>query len=140
MNGRKITSKILKNKITFINLWFEACVPCLAETAALNNLYEEYKHQKKFQFFSFTFETKENVERIVKKYNFKFRILLISLDSIKLINYEQGFPVSMIIDKKGKISLFTAGGPSNPKMAQEKFNIFIKPALNLKLRKKKMYN
>ena len=133
LQGKKFKTNDLKGKITFINLWFEACSPCLAEFEALNNLYETYKCKNRFQFFSFTFESKENAERVVRERNLKFPVLLISYDSSKIINFGQGFPLNMIVNKKGEINLISPGGPTDPKMAKEKFNILFKPALDLLL-------
>lgn len=133
IHGKKFTSDDFKNKITFVNVWFEACAPCLSEIEALNNLYEKYRCKKDFQFMSFTFETIETAKRLVKERNLKFPICLISLDSIKILNFGQGFPVSMIVNKEGKIIVFSAGGPTDPKIAQEKFNILFKPTLDLLL-------
>ncbi len=128
--GNRFTTNDLNDKITFINFWFEACPPCLAEFEALNNLYEKYKCKEKFQFFSFTFETKEDAERVVKQHNLKFPVLLISYDSSKIMNFGQGFPLNMILNKEGKVNLISPGGPIAPKEAQEKFNILFKPSLD----------
>lgn len=133
LQDKKYTTYDLNGKITLISFWFEACRPCIAEFEALNVLYEKYRCKKQFQLFSFTFETKENAKRIVKERNLKFPVLLLSYDSCNLINFRQGYPLNMIINKEGKVSLLSAGGPTDPKIAQEKFNILIKPALDLLL-------
>lgn len=133
MKGKNYVASDLNKKITLINFWFEACVPCLAEFEALNDLYEKYKCKNSFQFFSFTFESKENAERVVKERNLKFPILLISYDSSRIMNFGQGYPLNIIVNKEGKVNLISPGGPTDPKMAKEKFNILFKPALDLLL-------
>jgi len=38
-SGITYTTDSLRNKISFINFWFEGCHPCIAEFPALNDLY-----------------------------------------------------------------------------------------------------
>jgi peroxiredoxin len=136
LDGKIFSTKDLDGKITFINFWFEGCRPCLAESEALNDLYELYKCKKSFQLFSFTFESKENAQRVIKERNLKFPVLLLSYDSCNIMNFRQGYPLNIIINKEGKVSLISPGGPTDPNDAQEKFNILFKPALDLLLQKR----
>ncbi len=63
-------NKIDKNKPTLVNIWFESCSPCKGELPALN-LFEE-KYHDKINFVSITFESKEKVEKFLKKNTFNF--------------------------------------------------------------------
>lgn len=63
-------NKIDKNKPTLVNIWFESCSPCKGELPALN-LFEE-KYHDKITFVSITFESKEKVEKFLKKNTFNF--------------------------------------------------------------------
>ena len=109
-NGIKYTTDKLLSKITFINFWFEGCPPCIAEFAALNNLYNKYKKNKDFQFLSFTFENSEDALRIAGKYHLEYPILLLEKKNIYNLNLNNGFPTTMITDKSGKISFIKCGG------------------------------
>src|SRR5882757_4021267 len=60
-NGKTFSNADLDNKISFINLWFEACPPYIAELASLNALYTKYKNDSHFAFISFIFETPEKI-------------------------------------------------------------------------------
>jgi thiol-disulfide isomerase/thioredoxin len=42
-NGSLFTNDSLKNRVSFINFWFEGCHPCVAEFPALNELYSKYR-------------------------------------------------------------------------------------------------
>lgn len=132
--GNKYSDALLTNKITFINFWYEACRPCIAEAEAMNNLYETFSKRANFQFLTFTFDKKENAERFVKKHNIKYPVLLVSIDSANILNFRQGFPVSIIVNKVGRIEVFSPGGPDDPIWAQKKFNTLFKPALNFLLK------
>src|SRR5437868_12101523 len=55
--GKLYTKNDLIGKITFINFWFENCLPCISEMNPLNNLYQNFKDEKNFQFLSFTRES-----------------------------------------------------------------------------------
>ena len=43
----------LKGKTVFINFWFAACPPCIAEFDALNDLYDSLHNKTNFEFISF---------------------------------------------------------------------------------------
>jgi thiol-disulfide isomerase/thioredoxin len=124
------SSKNLQNKITFLNFWFEACVPCIAEMTALQSLYEKFKNYKKFQFLSFTYEKKEVIERIKKKFKLTYPILTTSIDSCTYLNFGKGFPTNIITNKKAKIAYFTFGGEANPDKADLNFKTNLYPLIN----------
>jgi peroxiredoxin len=118
-DGKFYSNDNLKNKITMINFWFEACAPCVAEMGALNNLFSNFKSEKNFQFFSFTFESKQNIERIRKKYDIQYPIISISNDSCYLVNFNSGFPTTIISNRSGKVAYYNCGGPLDAKSAQD---------------------
>ncbi len=118
-DGNTYTTANLKNKITFINFWMEACAPCIAEFEPLNSLYIKYKKDSNFQFLSFTFETTETILRISEKYKLKYPILLVERDSIYNLIFNLGFPTNMITDKSGKICFIVSGGFNEIENAQK---------------------
>lgn len=114
------TADSLKNKTTFINFWFEGCLPCLAEFDALKNLNEKFKSKINFQFLSFTSESQETLLRITKKYNLNYPILSLNSDSIHKLIFDLGFPTSMVIDKYGKVRFIVCGGFQEKEKAKER--------------------
>ena len=127
LNNRVYTEDSLKNKITFINFWFEGCAPCVAEFDALNSLYDKYRSNQYFQFISFTFESKENALRIAEKYNLKYPILCLKKEIIYQLIFNLGFPTNIITDKIGEIRLIRCGGsPEKEKATLEIDSLFSK--------------
>ncbi|MBI2729871.1 MAG: TlpA family protein disulfide reductase [Sphingobacteriales bacterium] len=121
-NGKSVSKKDLVGKVTFMNFWFESCPPCVAEFDALNRVYNEFKGQTKFQFVSFTFENKEAVERVTKKYALEFPIYYTSYEKCSLLNFNQGYPTNIIFNEKGQIIYFNAGGPTTNSEANKIIN------------------
>lgn len=114
-DGKPYSEDSLKNKITIINFWFEACAPCIAEFDALNKLYDRFKSNKNFQFLSFTFETKENAQRVANSYHLSYPIICLERNTIYKLIFNLGFPTTMITDKTGTIKFMKCGGPEDEK-------------------------
>ena len=111
LNGNQITEKQLMGKVTLINFWFRHCAPCVAEFDDLNNLYHDLKDNSDFQFLSITFDTPEDVEESIKKYNLPYTIISTSDKECRRLHPgEGGYPFTMIIDKQSKIRFMHGGG------------------------------
>jgi thiol-disulfide isomerase/thioredoxin len=128
--GKIYNNECFIDKITFINFWFEACAPCIAEMNALENIYQTYSQNKKFQFLSITWEKKEVIEKIVTKYRQTYQILSTSTDSCYYLNFKKGFPTNVIVNGKGEIIYFTIGGGLDPDAAEVNFKTNVYPLLN----------
>ena len=135
VTGEEYSNKDLKNKVTVINFWFEACAPCAAEVDALNNLYEKYKKEKKFQFLSFTFDPKENVIKFITKHNIKYPVIILSDDSCSILNFRKGFPSTIITDTMANIIYYHIGGPKVPKAAMEFIETNVYPIIEQEIKK-----
>lgn len=101
--NKKYDSTRLKGKVVFINFWFAACPPCIAEMEDLNRLYEKFKGNSKFEYVSFTFDSPEEIEKTRKKYNINYNIFSISREECYRLNLRNGFPVNIILDTDGII-------------------------------------
>ncbi len=118
-DGHLLSKDSLKGKVVFINFWFEACPPCIAELEALNNLYKEFSSNSDFEFLSFTYESPARIKFLKKKYHIKYKIASVSTQECYRLNQNNGFPTSIILDKGGIIRhLFTGG--SDQKAEAEK--------------------
>lgn len=102
-NGKNYSNKKIKGKVVFINFWFAACAPCIAEMNELNKLYECFSKNKNFDFISFTFEDSNEIAIIKKRYNIHYNIISISQDECYRLNNNNGFPTSIILDNKGVV-------------------------------------
>lgn len=127
MHGESINLESLKGKVVLINFWFIKCPPCIMEIPDLNELKAEYKNQD-VEFIAITFDSQKQVSQFLEKTNFDFDIIP---DAQKLIEAYgiQGFPTSVVIDKKGKVVDSKMGGSMNIK---EELKAFIEEALTKK--------
>lgn len=77
-DGSVFSSKDIQNKVVFVNFWFAACAPCMAEMDGLNQLYDTLKRNKNFVFLSFSFDSEETTKTIIQKKGIKYKVLNIS--------------------------------------------------------------
>jgi len=129
-NGTLLTDDDLRSKITFINFWFEACAPCLAEFQALEKFYNNNRSKENFQFASITFESDSTIERVRKKNNLTYPIYHLSGDSCRKLILKLGYPANLIINKNLEIVYSIAGGSTDPKVADKYLNHFIQAEID----------
>ena len=122
-----ISNSNLLNKITIMNFWYEGCAPCIAEMDALNRLYENNKENKKFQFISFCVDDIETIDKNKEKFNIEYTVIPIERTKAYMLNYQSGFPVTIIIDTVGKVIHYSSGGSTDKLKATEKvINVYDK--------------
>ena len=114
-----VTNKALLGKTVFLNFWFEACAPCVAEFEGLNELYRRVQEDERVLFVTFTFESPETIKAVKEKYGLLFPVLSVSPEECRRLNLNLGFPTTMIVDKEGKITYLHVGGSTNKKAASE---------------------
>jgi thiol-disulfide isomerase/thioredoxin len=129
-NGALFTDNDLRSKITFINFWFEACAPCLAEFQALEKFYNNNKSKENFQFVTITFEADSTIEQVRKKNNLTYPIYRLSSDSCRKIIGRLAYPTTFIVNKNLEIVYVTTGGPTDPKIADNFLNYFVQAELD----------
>lgn len=100
----------LTDHTVFINFWFEACAPCMAEMEGLNELYAKLAGNPNFKFVSFSFDPDSTIQRLVEQLNIKYKVIHLDKAECYRLNFQSGFPSSFILDKKGKISYYKMGG------------------------------
>lgn len=132
LEGCVYTNKDFKDKITFLNLWFADCAPCIEEIPYLNRLYQMFKDSAAFQLYAMTFENKETAMQIIDKYEIKFPILLASQKTVRSLTFGRGFPTNIILDSLGKVQIIY-GGIKYPK---SEVDVFFKNELDKLLQKK----
>jgi thiol-disulfide isomerase/thioredoxin len=120
----------IKGKVTFINFWFEACAPCMAEFEALNKLYLKYKIDNRFIFMSFTSDAPEKVVAVQRKYKVHFPVLSIKKQDCYRLNQQNGFPTSIILNKDGVIQFIHSGGSLEKEEINTYFNNSVYPAID----------
>jgi len=114
-----INNNDLKGKVVFINFWFEGCHPCIAEVEALNELYEKLRDNKDFLFVSISTDDKKIIARVKEKYAIKYPVISSTHTDCQQLNFNCGFPTSIIVDKNGMIKFFHNGGSIEKDIANE---------------------
>lgn len=128
-DGSLFSSKDLQNKVVFINFWFAACAPCMAEMDGLNKLYDTLKRDKDFVFLSFSFDPEETTRNIIKKRGIKYRVINISREECKRLNHVDRYPTTFILDKKGVIKLALGRGTDDEEIASGSVILFVYPKI-----------
>ena len=100
-NNKECSNDIIKGKVVFINFWFAACAPCIAEMDELNQLFARFNHNKKFEFVSFTFDDSKKIALIKRKFKIGYNVYSLSQDECYRLNNNNGFPTSIILDSGG---------------------------------------
>lgn len=115
----KINNNSLMGKVVLINFWFEDCSPCVAEFDALNELAQKLKGNKDFEFISFTRDNAETIKRVKEKYKLEFKVFSIDDKECGRLNQNNGYPTTIILDRKGKIKYLVCGGATDTEKAKE---------------------
>jgi peroxiredoxin len=105
-----LSNETLKGKVVFVNFWFAACPPCIAEFEGLSEMYNRLKDNADFEFISFTFESPEVVQRVKEQYQLPFPIYSISEEECQRLSLQNAYPTNIIIDKKGLVKYVHTGG------------------------------
>lgn len=116
---QNVSNEILKDKVVLINFWFEGCRPCMAEMEALNELQRQLKANKDFLFVSFTWENPEAIKRVKEKYGLTFSVLEISEGECKRLNFDNGYPTNIILNRNGTIEYLHNAGSLDKEKARE---------------------
>jgi thiol-disulfide isomerase/thioredoxin len=132
-NGKECSNNTLKGKVVFINFWFAACPPCMAEMEELNKLFEKYQSDKHFEFVSFTFEKPTKIALIKKKFKTRYPIYSISRDECYRLNNDNGFPTSIILDSTGTVRYIHPGDQLNKGQIKKYFDSEVYPLITKEL-------
>jgi len=119
LNNDTVSKSCLFGKVTLINFWFENCAPCIAEFGVLSNLYKKYKNNCSFQFLSFTPDESEIARKVVNKYSIPFAVFPVSREFIYRMNFNSGFPTTIIINKEGIIEFIKVGGSIDDELIKQ---------------------
>ena len=90
---------------------------------------KNFHDNKFFSFITFTFESPSDINMIIKKYSLKFPVIHISKQDCYRLNFNSGFPASIIINKQGKVALFKSGGATEVAKVSQDIDSTILPKL-----------
>ena len=105
INGKQWTQKDIKGKVMVLNLWFSGCGPCRSEMSELSTWKNEMPD---VMFFSATYESAEIARPIIEKQGFNW-IHLIDNTQFKEFVGNNGYPMTIIVDKAGVVSMIEFG-------------------------------
>lgn len=107
VDKKSFNSSALKNQIVLINFWFEKCPPCIEEMPELNKLVDRYA-AKGVRFIAITYDLPNATRKFQHRNGYKYEIVSLSMDEIRKLNINHGFPSNILIGKDGKIIYATA--------------------------------
>lgn len=100
LNQETYSFSDLKEKVVFLNFWATWCPPCVAEFAAIDQLYLNYKNDVAFVLLSN--ETKEKIENFVNNKNYEVPVYKMIERAPDVLSSNQ-YPHTVIISKTGEI-------------------------------------
>ncbi len=104
LSGKDISLKDLRGKVVFLNFWATWCAPCRDEIPGFVEAYSQYKDKGMFIIGVSVDNTGTgSVIKFAEKYNINYPVAMATNKLIK--DYAPGrfIPVTVVIDKNGKI-------------------------------------
>ena len=105
ITGRTWSNADIKGKLMVLNLWFTGCGPCRREMPELSTWKDE---MPEVMFFSSTYEAPEIARQVLDKVDFNW-IPLVNDTQFKEYIGDNGYPLTIIVDKSGTIAAFEYG-------------------------------
>ena len=105
IDGKQWTEAAIVGKVAVFNLWYSGCGPCRAEMPELSIWKNEMPD---VMFFSSTYESADIARPIVEKHGFNW-IHLVDNEKFKEVIGSNGFPMTIIVDKHGIVSMIEYG-------------------------------
>ncbi|WP_282126588.1 TlpA family protein disulfide reductase [Marinifilum flexuosum] len=100
LEGNAFSSDSLLNAPLVLNFWFNGCRPCKREMPVLNQIKKEY--EGKVRFVSITFNSADQVKKVLQDYPFDFYHLVEGKELIDQIGIT-AYPKTIVIDRNGII-------------------------------------
>jgi thiol-disulfide isomerase/thioredoxin len=116
LNGNKVLLKDLQGKNVYINFWTTWCTWCVKEMPDIEKVYQEYKGKNIVILAVNMGENKITVSDFFKKNNYHFTALLDIDQSVSQQYNITSIPVSIFIDKSGKIAQKRVGAMTEDEM------------------------
>lgn len=105
IDGKQWTQEDVKGKVMVLNLWFSGCGPCRAEMPELSIWKNEMPD---VMFFSATYESAEVARPIIDKQGFNWTHLVENTQFKEFVG-SNGYPMTIIVDKAGVVSMIEHG-------------------------------
>ena len=103
-DGRKVSLRDLKSKVTFLNFWAPWCEPCKEEMPAMDRLYAQF-HQHGLEMIALTSSPRREVQKFLARQPFAFTVAFDPGDSLATRFTTQVVPTTIILDANGRVAL-----------------------------------
>ena len=112
MDGRTIDRNYFLGKVTLINFWMKSCGPCIAEIPGLSKLKDEFGTEK-VNFLAIGRCNEDEAKAFLALHPWNFDHVKNGGPLIEdVFKFGWGYPVTMLVNKKGQIVLAYNGGYS----------------------------
>ena len=111
INNNRLSLEQLKGKVIVLNFWHTSCIPCVAEMPLLNKLSEKYADAEVL-FIAATPNSKDELKRFLEKKEFNYKQVS-GIDTITVISPFPGWPIHIVLNKKGIVEFFALGKQNN---------------------------
>lgn len=130
LQGEQIKLSDLRGKIVVVNFWATWCLPCRAETPALEKTYEQYKDSGVVILgVNLTDQDSlRDVESFVQEFELTYPILLDRDGGVGFLYQIQGLPTTFFINREGIIRTVVVGGPMSETFVRSKIEALLKEA------------
>lgn len=105
VDGEEWSNAKVRGRVMVLNVWYSGCGPCLKEMPELSQWKDELPD---VVFLSANFEKPEVVRRITQKRGFNWHHLANDDQFIHLMG-QQGFPMTVVVDRKGVVRSIVHG-------------------------------
>jgi thiol-disulfide isomerase/thioredoxin len=110
VDGGTVTLSSLKGKVVFLNFWATWCPPCREEMPSMEILYRRFRNQGLELLAVDLMENSKTVSAFLANNRLSFPAALDSNGRVGSYYGIQAIPATFIVDRDGKIILYTAGG------------------------------
>ena len=128
LQGEKVRLSDLRGKIVVLNFWATWCLPCRAETPALEKTYEQYE-QSGMVVLGVDLANQDSigdVEAFIQEFKLTYPILLDRDGSVANLYQIKGIPSTFFINREGIIRTVVVGGPMSETFIRSKIEMLLK--------------